>query len=522
MNGNNVDSSISIAAALSEDADYISAAIPSVNMKMNDYYEQFRKDTSSYFENVLQNLQRIHEDAFERREQELYRQIAELQGQLLDHQEQLTAMTEKCSRQQAELDKHREKSIDRQLKKYKTHTSPWSLKKLFLAWKILTKRGKQRVKTDKFLHRWEKKFYSLQMFAMWSHGHKILKYDHSLSENKFKYETLSNEMIAHYENDQSKLQSDLRDAYALVKKEEQKRLQLEGAMRTMFLKNMTSMNMEALNIFHSINKFDPSDILESHNAFQPQQQQPQLNSKSPMAASELSTGGNGDVSVNTKSNSNNYPTDTSQFQNSYPDSSVAATMSSSDSNITSGNSLNNAHPGSNVMYSASMMQPAVPLNNQYQPQGMLSNNIPLPINIGTGSYPYSTQQQPFFNQSLPQQQAMRSTPSSVRFEVPSMTGAYSTPNKISAQIDISNVQDREYFERLSEQYHQATAPRFTQNAPVQFVQPSIVTPVRGSSHVSRPGGSSHQQPTFSAHTTPTHSSAGPVNSSLSGYHIRRK
>lgn len=183
-----------IAAALAGTTDYISATMPSVNMVMDGYYQQFQKDTSAYFENVLHNLQKIHQDAFDRREQELYRQIAELQGQNLDLQEQLSAMTEKCSQQKEILEKQKEKFVDRQNKKYRVHTSPWGLKKVLLAWKTLAKRAKQRVKTEKILDHWEKKHFLLKMFALWNHGHNALKYDHGLTDNKFKYETLSNEV----------------------------------------------------------------------------------------------------------------------------------------------------------------------------------------------------------------------------------------------------------------------------------------------------------------------------------------
>lgn len=66
-----------------------------------------------------------------------------------------------------------------------------------------------------------------------------------------------------YENEQTRLNQDLHDAYQLIKKEEMKRIQLEEEMRRMFLKNMTAMNKEALNIFNHVNKADPTDVLAS-------------------------------------------------------------------------------------------------------------------------------------------------------------------------------------------------------------------------------------------------------------------
>lgn len=183
-----------IAATMSGTTDYIDSAMPSVSMVMDGYYKTFKTETCHYFETVLNNLQKVHQESFDKREAELYHQISELQGQVLDLQDQLSNMTDKCKMQEETLEKYQDLAIQRHFKKYRTHSSPWALKKIFLAWKNQTKKSKQCTKTDKFLASWEKRHYCFKYLALLNAAHRGLKCDHTLTEAKFKYETLSNEV----------------------------------------------------------------------------------------------------------------------------------------------------------------------------------------------------------------------------------------------------------------------------------------------------------------------------------------
>lgn len=185
---------ISIAAAMAGTTDYVNTCVPSVEMVMDGFYQSFRTDTTKYFQVVLQNLQKIHEDALDKREQELYRQIGELQGQVLDLQDQLATLTDACKRNENALMVRAEKTVTAVSKKYAKHASPWAMKKIFLAWKARTKRSKQCSKTERLISKWEKQHFHFKMFSLWSRGHSALKFDHSLTEAKFKYDTLSNDV----------------------------------------------------------------------------------------------------------------------------------------------------------------------------------------------------------------------------------------------------------------------------------------------------------------------------------------
>lgn len=56
-----------------------------------------------------------------------------------------------------------------------------------------------------------------------------------------------------YESEISQLKNELQEAYQMITKEEKKRLLLEEEIRKLLVKNMTSMNVEALHLFQQIN-----------------------------------------------------------------------------------------------------------------------------------------------------------------------------------------------------------------------------------------------------------------------------
>jgi hypothetical protein len=60
-------------------------------------------------------------------------------------------------------------------------------------------------------------------------------------------------MVMKYENELQTVQQELQDSYTLIKSEEKKRFLLEEEIRKILTKNMSTMNVEALHLFQSIN-----------------------------------------------------------------------------------------------------------------------------------------------------------------------------------------------------------------------------------------------------------------------------
>lgn len=70
-------------------------------------------------------------------------------------------------------------------------------------------------------------------------------------------------MVAHYEEQLLQSQRDLQDAYALIKVEEMRRLQMEEEMRRMFQKSISNLNQEAQTIFQSVQRADVDTLLST-------------------------------------------------------------------------------------------------------------------------------------------------------------------------------------------------------------------------------------------------------------------
>lgn len=76
------------------------------------------------------------------------------------------------------------------------------------------------------------------------------------------HDVLVKEIIKKYELKLGGMRAELEEAYAITRQEQLRRQQLEEDLRRTFLKNMTNLNMEALNIFQS--SFDVQKESEAH------------------------------------------------------------------------------------------------------------------------------------------------------------------------------------------------------------------------------------------------------------------
>ena len=65
------------------------------------------------------------------------------------------------------------------------------------------------------------------------------------------YDNLVKDIIKKYEGELAKANQDLQEAHDIIRIEQSRRQQLEEDLRRTFLKNMSNLNMEALNIFQS-------------------------------------------------------------------------------------------------------------------------------------------------------------------------------------------------------------------------------------------------------------------------------
>jgi predicted nuclease with TOPRIM domain len=174
--------------------DHIARSQSLIDSTLDGLYKILKNDICKSFETVLLQLNQLHVNAYEKREQELFSHIYELQGQIVELQNQIADLHDEKTELFQRLDQKTEKMIQLRIKKYSMHTSFWSIKKLFLAWKLRTKRQKQAIKTEKLITRYEKKHFSWKYFALLSNQFSTMKYNQQITQTKFKFETLSNEV----------------------------------------------------------------------------------------------------------------------------------------------------------------------------------------------------------------------------------------------------------------------------------------------------------------------------------------
>jgi len=100
-----------------------------------------------------------------------------------------------------------------------------------------------------------------QCFLMWARGHLRSKTEGSKALLEMRHDSVVKDLIRKYESRMVKFQADLDEAHSVIRKEQMRRQQLEEDLRRTFLKNMTTLNMEALSIFQT--SFDEAVSVES-------------------------------------------------------------------------------------------------------------------------------------------------------------------------------------------------------------------------------------------------------------------
>jgi len=79
------------------------------------------------------------------------------------------------------------------------------------------------------------------------------------------HDNLVKDIIKKYEGELAKVNQELKEAYNIIRIEQSRRQQLEEDLRRTFLKNMSNLNMEALNIFQSSYSQDSGNSSKSNN-----------------------------------------------------------------------------------------------------------------------------------------------------------------------------------------------------------------------------------------------------------------
>ena len=125
-----------------------------------------------------------------------------------------------------------------------------SLLNIIKKWNAYSKEKKVEKKTDNIAMLWSKKHKTQKMFQAWVHFTLDSKKERTGEMHDAKLETVTREIITRYESELAKLRVNLKEAHQEIARGHVQRNQLEEKMRRTFLKGMTAMNMEALQLFN--------------------------------------------------------------------------------------------------------------------------------------------------------------------------------------------------------------------------------------------------------------------------------
>lgn len=149
-------------------------------------------------------------------------------------------------------------------------TSKFAISKIFYSWRSYTNQIRQFSHLERIANRIYCRSLLTRYFAQLSRHSTAIRSQRRWSESKSRFDTISKQMVENYENDLLRLQKELTESKEALSKEIFRRQQLEEDLRRMFLKNITTMNMEALSLFQ-------------HPAVLP----PQLSDFGPLAADKI-------------------------------------------------------------------------------------------------------------------------------------------------------------------------------------------------------------------------------------------
>ena len=133
-----------------------------------------------------------------------------------------------------------------------------SLAKCVKLWRKYTSDKKAERKLMIMAGKWSRKHALSKNFRNWFKGVAQYKVEREASMHEAKLETVTREIITRYESELEKLRIGIKAAHEEIARGHVQRQQLEEKMRRTFLKGMTAMNMEALDLFNKAAQSDAS------------------------------------------------------------------------------------------------------------------------------------------------------------------------------------------------------------------------------------------------------------------------
>jgi hypothetical protein len=216
---------------------------------ITEHMNKLNLAAQAHFSQVIQRLLKEKNNSMRTRDAFFSQQMQKQQDVIDDLNSVLSRTEERYERETARSDRYCIQLATKHTHMKQLFASEYSLSRVLQCWKQLVLEQRQDVRNIRLAERSRKRHLLTVCFSALSRESTERRLEHRQYDSKSHYEDTMKEMVVKYETEVTSLQVELQEAHALIRQERLRRQQLEEDLRRMFLKNMTTMNMEALSLF---------------------------------------------------------------------------------------------------------------------------------------------------------------------------------------------------------------------------------------------------------------------------------
>jgi hypothetical protein len=174
--------------------EYLNESIFNVEQTMHLYAVKFASESGAYFTQQLHSQHAYHTEILNQTQHDLNGKIGLLENEVQVLKDEIASKNSDIANFASKNDAQRLSYINYRYNSIIKYISPYSMKNIFIAWRNRTKRSLQNVKTDKKCAKNAAFLLKSRYFGLFVQHHVLLKHDKTLTEIKFKYDTISNEV----------------------------------------------------------------------------------------------------------------------------------------------------------------------------------------------------------------------------------------------------------------------------------------------------------------------------------------
>lgn len=224
---------------------------------ITEHMNKLNLAAQAHFSQVIQRLLKEKNNSIRSRDEFFAQQMQKQQGVIDDLNTVLTRTEDRYEREIARSDRYCMQLAVKHIHMQRLYSSEFSLSRVLQCWKSLVRERRCEVRNTFLAERAYKRRLLTTAFSALNRESTERRLERKQYDSKSHFEVTMKEMVVQYESEVTSLQIELQEAQQVIRQERLRRQQLEEDLRRMFLKNMTTMNMEALSLFQDPQTLPP-------------------------------------------------------------------------------------------------------------------------------------------------------------------------------------------------------------------------------------------------------------------------